>query len=71
MPAITGHIASFAPICIAVAASRPGATNSTYESPPSCAWSSSISWPRSTPTESRKKTGFRNAVVIVARHVRR
>ena len=71
MPAATGKLPSFVPICMASAAISPGATNSRYVRPPRSALSSSTSSPRRIPIDRRKKIGLSSPVVIVARQARR
>ena len=71
IPAMTGKLPSFVPICMASAAISPGATYSRYVSPPRFGFPSSMTLPRRIPIDRRKKIGFRRPVVIVARQTRR
>ncbi len=67
MAAMTGYMASFPPICMAVDARSPGARKSRYRTPSTRPL---IKDPSPRPMAARYSTGYRKLVVIDPRHVR-
>jgi hypothetical protein len=64
---MTGHSDSNAPVCIAAAASRPGARKSRYDTDST----SSTSDPSPRPIAARNRTGLTTVVNTEPRHVLR
>src|ERR1700675_1705505 len=67
-----GNVASNEAACMAVAASRPGARKTRYDTPPSAGTAELETYdPRPRPIAVRKRAGDRNDEKIDARNVRR
>ena len=68
-PAMIGYIASPEAVCMAVAASRPGAMNPRYDEPASDPADPDVSTipPRPRPIAARNRTGWTNELNTLAR----